>query len=154
MGDTEQDKVDRLVAERRHDAIVEKHDATIESLNKISESITQQNEQSVITIKNLIESQQQSVSEFANSLKEFPKLLEPPNVNVSPDAIIQEKVIISITELGNKIAEGQASIDRALTELLNEARMPKKWVFTPNREFDRIKSVTAEQQVMKPKYQA
>lgn len=158
MPDTDQDKMDRLVAETRHDAIVKKHDDTIDSLNKMSKTFKEQNEQGIATIKNLIENQQKSVSEFASALKEFPKLLAPPKVNVEAPQINvetnQEKVITSITELGNKIAEGQASIDRALTELLNEVRMPKKWVFTPNREFDRIKSVTAEQQVMKPKYQA
>ena len=155
---TEDEQIQRIIAEDRHKALVKGHADTIESLNKISDSLTQQNEQSVIIIKGLIQNQQKSVSEFTEALKEFPKLLpatqlnvEAPQVNVETN---QEKVITSIGELGEKIMQGQVNLDKALNELLNEIRMPKKWIFTPNREFDRIKSVTAEQQVMKPKYQA
>jgi hypothetical protein len=142
MADTEQDKMDRLVAERRHNDIVKGQNDTIESLNKVAESIGHQNEQGIATIKTLIGEQQKAVSVFLNALKNIPAPLVnvgSPVINVEDN---QEKVIISLCEIRNEIIESNNLVINAhlkVIEALENRLLPD--TFVPIKSFGTTESV-------------
>jgi len=133
---TEQEKIDKLVAEKRHNAVIEAHGNTSREISAaLEKSLAEQNKiTSDAVVKNT-----EAIKGFTEAIKKLP----PPEVNVAaPEITIQtdqEKVITSLDSMCQQICEGQATI----IALLLESARPKKWVFEIQTEFNRIKQVNA-----------
>ena len=132
---TEQEKLDRLIAEKRHKQIVDGQAALSDSINKFTEAISESNKATI----GAINSNGKQIGAFAEAITKIPApVVNSPEVNIETN---QEKVITSLEQLGEAILAGQQEVAR----LLLEASKPKKWNFTVHTEFDKIKNVIAEQ---------
>ena len=145
---TKEAKIKDLLDEKRHQELIEGNQKLLDSFSKLIELSEQKDDEKLLAA---IAIQSDKIAEFTNAIKAIPATqvnvpeMPAPSVNVN-----QENVVASLREIGENLALGQ---DRII-ELLQNNLIPKKWEFTVKREFDRIKTVTAEQQIMKPKFTA
>jgi len=132
MGLTDDDKLQRVIAEKRHLQ-------TIELLKKIAEDGS-----AADVLKQLLAATEAHSLQLADFVAHF-KQLPAPQVNVEDNS---GKLVDPITKLGAEIMEGQIKMIEKINELIFVQATPKKWHFTIEKELGpqgRIKGVTAEQ---------
>lgn len=123
---TEDEKIQRIVAERRHKDLVD-------VLKKIADT----NDRDLLErLLGVMEKNGQDIASFAEGLKNMPA----PKVELN-----QKELISSLTELGGKIMDGQQQLLGALSTLIEMQVQPKEWDFKVEKEFGRITKVKAIQ---------
>lgn len=151
MAMTEQEKLDRMISEKRHQALLESTGKTTfevtDAINKLSKNLVKQNEDSTQMLIEAVMGNAREISLFTGAIKNLPapeiNLAAPelPVVNIETN---QEKVVASLGQIGNSINEKQ---DRIIA-LLEQSLRPKKYEFTLEKEpgpLGRIKKVLVKQ---------
>lgn len=123
---TEDEKIQRIVAERRHKDLVD-------VLKKIADTNDRDLLERLLVV---MEKNGQDIASFAEGLKNMPA----PKVELN-----QKELISSLTELGGKIMDGQQQLLGALSTLIEMQVQPKEWDFKVEKEFGRITKVKAIQ---------
>ena len=126
MAITEDEKLQRIIAEQRHKDL-------LDVLKKVAES----NDRDLLErLLGVMEKNGQDIASFAEGLKNMPA----PKVELN-----QKELISSLTELGEKIMGGQQQLLGALGTLIEMQAQPKEWDFKVEKEFGRITKVKAIQ---------
>lgn len=134
---TEQQKIQELLDEKRHNDLIKGHGDIVAALEKVSAGEKEGTEK----LASALAKQTTGISQFAESLKNLP----PPEVNIE---LNQDKLLSSNEKLGNKILEGQQLIIEGINNLLIRANELREWNFIIDKDpgpQGRIKEVTAKQ---------
>lgn len=126
MAMTEDEKLQRIIAEQRHKDLV-----------GILQKIADTNDRDLLErLLGVMEKNGADIAAFADGLKNMPA----PKVELN-----QKELISSLTELGGKIMDGQQQLLGALGTLIEMQAQPKEWDFKVEKEFGRITKVKAIQ---------
>lgn len=150
---TEDEKIQRIIAENRHNQLTDLHTATnnsiTELISSLKDGIVTDVSKDVEKIIEVIGKQAKSIetyySQLSTSIDKATAAMEvKPNLSNENG----NSVVSSIEELKAVIASGQIEINEGqqmVIQLLLKSMQPKEWEFTFEKEWDRIVKVKAKQ---------
>lgn len=132
---TEQDQIQELIAEKRHEQVIDGNAAIVE---KLGELISVSEKGNLEPIVKAMEVQNGLIEGFSEAIKSIPS----PQVNVE---LNQDVLVSSISKIGLSIINGQQEIILGIGALIEQQSKLKEWDFKIEKEFGRITKVKAIQ---------